>query len=102
MFLIFYCEVENFFYFCLFQFFLYDLFTNKAKKLEVAESNPIMKIIPISPSLSVRVPFVLVHVLSLSLSHSIALSLSLYVDAALQLLLYGVMSSSLILINNEL
>ena len=39
---------------------------------------------------------------SLYRSHFISLSLSLFVDAALQLLLCGVMSSSLILINYEL
>ena len=93
----FYCEVEYIFFgFCL-RFFSSDFFINKARKLEVAESNPIMENIPVSSSLSVSVPF-----LSRSLFISFALSLSLFVDAAFQLLLCGVMSSSLILINNEL
>ena len=47
---LFYCEVENFFN-SAFLSFLYDLFTNKDRKLEVAESNPIMENIPISFSL---------------------------------------------------
>ena len=50
----FYFEVENLcFNFAFFVFFLYDLFTNKARKLEVAESNLIRENIPISHSLSV-------------------------------------------------
>ena len=48
--------------FCIFRFFLYDLFTKKARKLEVAESNPILDNIPSS--------------LSVSLSLSLSLSLS--------------------------
>ena len=43
---IFYCEVEDFFNFAFFVF-LYDLFTNKARELEVAMSNPIVESFPI-------------------------------------------------------
>ena len=63
------CELVNFAFFNLF-----DLFTSKAKKLEVAESNPIMENIPLSFSLSPRVSFLfLVRVLCLSLSLSLCL-----------------------------
>ena len=93
----FYCEVENFFFNFAFFSFLYVLFINKARKPEIAECNPIMEVSPFS--LSVRVPFLLfpVHVF---LSLTLYLSLSLFVDAAFQLLLCGIMSSSLILINH--
>ena len=72
----------------------YDLFINKVRKLEVAVLNPTKEDI----SLSVVVPFLLflIHVLSLSLS------LSFSVDSALQLLLCGVLSASVIFIINEL
>ena len=53
--------------------FLYDLLINKARKLEVAESNPIMENIPVSFSLSVRAPFLPFLVPVLSLSRSISL-----------------------------
>ena len=54
MVLVFLLRSWKLFYFSLFQFFcLNDLFTNKARKLEVAESNPIMDNIPSSLSLSV-------------------------------------------------
>ena len=61
------------FKFCLFQFFLYDLYTNKARKREVAEANPIKeKSFSLFLSLTIRGSFLLflVHVLSLSLSLS--------------------------------
>ena len=48
-----YCEVENLFFIFAFFSFLYDLFTNRARKVEVAESNTIMENIPVSFSLSV-------------------------------------------------
>ena len=89
-----------------FSFFLYDLFINKVKKLEVAVSNPIMDDIPVSFSffqlglLSILYSFT--FYLFLSHTISLSLSLSLSVDAALQLMLCSVMSSSLILIINEL
>ena len=47
-----YCEVENFFNFVFFSRFLYDLFINEVKKLEVAVSNPIVEDIHVSLSLS--------------------------------------------------
>ena len=89
-------------------FFLYDLVTNKARKLEVVVSNLIMEKILSSLSLSlslsvlVGVSFLLFlfHVLSRTLSLSLSLSLSLlnsFVDAALQRLLCGVRSSSITL-----
>ena len=90
-----------FFELCTFIFLC--LFTNKARKLECAESNPINENIPISISLSVGQGFFLlflVHVLSLSLS--LTPSLSPFVGAALQLLLCGLMSSSIIFITAEL
>ena len=92
------------FNFALTSFFLYDLFTNKVRKLEDAKSKPNMEYTPISLSLSVRVSFLLfcLRFISLSLYLSLSLSLSVLADAAFQLLLCGVMSSSLILINNEL
>ena len=88
--------------------FLYDLFINKVKKLEVAMSNPFMEDIHVSLSLSLSlslfwlgfIPFSFSFTFYLSLS--LSLSLSLFVYAALQLLLCSVMSSSLILIINEL
>ena len=71
----------NFYFeFCTLFFFLYDLITNKARKLEVAESNLIMQNIPtLSPFLLFGFSFFLVHVLSLAhyLSLSLALSLTL-------------------------
>ena len=72
----------------------------RLKKLEVAVSSPIMEDIPVS--FSIRVPFLLffVHVLSLTLSLSLSLSLALLMLHLL--LLCSVMSSSLILIINEL
>ena len=80
----------NFFKFCL-SVFLYDLLFNKAGKLKVAESNPIKENVPSSLYLSllVRVSFLLFLVQILSLSFS-------------QLLLCGVVSSFIILINAEL
>ena len=62
-------------------------------RLEVAKSNPIIENFP---------SFSRYRFISLSVSLSLSLSLSLFNDAALQLLLCGVISSSLILINNEL
>ena len=49
----FYCNVENFFNFAFFQFFLNDLITNNGRELEVVELNPIVEKISIPPSLSV-------------------------------------------------
>ena len=82
-------------------------FTNKARKLEVAESNLIMESIPYSHSLSipcshsltvsVGVSFLFVLVNGFSLAHSF---LNSFVDATLQLLLCGVTSSSVTLIND--
>ena len=102
----FYCNLENLFIFAFFSSFLYDLFTNKTRKLEVAESNPIMENILISFSLcrlgflSYSFSFTSHLSLSRSLACSLSLSLSLFVEAPLQLLLCGVMSLSLILNNN--
>ena len=64
-----------------------------ARKLDVAESNLITENTPSSLFLLVGVSFLLflVHVLSF------ALSLTLFNDAALQLLLCGLMSSSITL-----
>ena len=53
----FYNEAKNFFYFVFFSDFLYDLFINKVKKLEVAVSKPIMEDIPVSLSLSLSISF---------------------------------------------
>ena len=99
------------FVFLAFLIFLYDLFTNKARKLEVAEWNPIMEKIPISLVLSVGWDFFPsfsgARFISLSLSLYIYIyifiyiSVSLFVDTSHQLLLCGVMSF-LILINNVL
>ena len=65
----FYCEIWNFKIFFL---------NNKTRKLDVAESNPIMEnilsFLYLSLSLSVRFLFLLVHVLSLSVSLSLSLS----------------------------
>ena len=97
-----------------FQFFFYMIFfTNNGRNLEIAESNPIMKNICSSLSLSVpsfffsftfffSVTLSLSVSLCLTLSLSLSLSLSLFVYAALQLLLCGVILSSIILINAEL
>ena len=77
--------------------FLYDLFTNNGRNLEIAESNPIMENICSSlsvPSFSFSFTFYFPVTLSLSLA--------LFVYAALQLLLCGVILSSIILINAEL
>ena len=41
------CDVEYFLDFAFCSSFLYDFFINKARKLEVAESNPIMENIPV-------------------------------------------------------
>ena len=70
-----YCEVENFFNFALLVFFLCDLFTNKARELEVAEPYLIMKNISISFCLC-RLGF-LFFCLSFTLSLSLSLSLSI-------------------------
>ena len=70
-------------------------FINKVRKLDVAVTNPIMEDNPVAFSLF-RLGF-----LSFSFSFTFYLSLS-DVDSALQLLLCGVMSPSLILIINEL
>ena len=86
-------------------FFLYELITNNARKLEVAESN-LMEIIPSSLSLLdgsffyslSRSRLSRAHSVSLFLSLSLSLSLSFlnfFVDAAVQLLLCGVMSLSI-------
>ena len=56
----------------------YDLFTKKVRKLEVAESSPIMGNIPVSFSVSVRVPFLLFLVRVLSLTIYLSLSLFLF------------------------
>ena len=107
----FYPEVEFFLDYAFFSFFLFDLFINKARELEFAESNPIIEYVPNSLSLSLSLcwlgflfPLFLVHFLyiSLTIHLSLSLSLSVFVDAALQLLLCGVTSSSLILIIKEL
>ena len=45
---------ETFLLIFIFQFFLYDLLTKNARKLELTESNPIMENVPIFLSLSVR------------------------------------------------
>ena len=75
-------KLETFaFNFALFSFFLYDLFTNKARKLDVPESNPIMENGLLFLTLSLGIAFLLLFMVSLSL----ALSLSLY-DVARQLL----------------
>ena len=82
---------------------IYDLITNKARKVEVAQSNLMMKGIPhcisLSLSLSVVVSVLLFYSFTFSLSHTISLSLSLsynFFDAALQLRLCGVMSHQLL------
>ena len=85
-----------FFNFNVFSFFLYDLFVNKVRKLEVAVSNPIIEDIAVSFSLY-RLGF-LSFSFSFTFYLSLSLSLCLFVDSALQLLLCGV----LILIINEL
>ena len=77
----------------MYQFF--DLFTNNARELKVAESNTIIENITGAFSLSVGWSFFLFIVRILSLSHY------LFGDAALQLLLCGVISA-VILINAEL
>ena len=72
-------KLEKFFW--IFQFFLQDFFIKKARKLEVAEWNPIMKNIPVDYSLSVRIPFLsrsLFIVFSFYLSLSLSLSLPLF------------------------
>ena len=71
--------------------FLYDLFTNKARKIEVAGPNPIMEN---NFSLSVSVGNCL-SFFSFTFYLSLSLLLALFVDAALQLLLCGVLSASL-------
>ena len=84
--------------FACFSFFLYNL-TNKASKLEVAGSNlmeNISRSLFLSFSVSVRFSFPLFLVL-VFISHS----LNSFVDAAIQLLLSGVISSSITLINVE-
>ena len=79
------------FNFAFFSFF-YASLTNKARKLEVAESNPLMEKFPISLSLCrlFFLSYFLLTFLSLSLSLSLSLylslSLSLFVDAAFQVL----------------
>ena len=85
------------FNFAICSFFLYDLFTNNARKLKVAESNPIMENIPISLSLSVSCQL---GFLSVSCSFYLSRFIYFLADASLQLLLYGVMLSSPILLNN--
>ena len=86
--------------FCTFSFFLYDLVTNKFRKLKVVESNLIMEKIPSSFSLSLCSLAFLSFSFSLTFNLSLSLSLSLIlVDATLQRLLYGVMSSSITLIS---
>ena len=77
------------FNFAFFSFFLFDLFTNKARKVEVGYHHGNYSYL--SFSLPVRFSFLL---------FSFTFYLSLL--AALELLLCGVMSSSLIFINNEL
>ena len=58
-----------------FPFFLYDLITNKARKLEVADSNFIMENVPSSVYLSiVGVSFFVLLVHVLSLAHYLSLS----------------------------
>ena len=86
MVLIFLLPRSKLFNFTFFNFFLYDLFINKVRKLEVAVSNPIIEDISVSFSPS-RLGF-------LSFSFSFTFYLSLFVDSALQLLLCGIMSPS--------
>ena len=84
-------KCKNFpFEFWTFILFLYYLIINKARKLEVAESNIIMEKIPLSLSVGDSFFLFLVHVLSLALSLSLSLPLSLslsflnsFVDTAL-------------------
>ena len=72
------CEIETSFKFCLSVFFLYDLFTNNGRNLEIAESNPIMKNICSSLSVpSFFFSFTFYFSVTLSLSVSLCLSLSL-------------------------
>ena len=77
-----------------FQFFLYDLIANKLRKPEDAESNLIIENVPSALFLSVLggVSFLLFLAYFLSLALSLSLSNS-FVDAALQPLLCGVISS---------
>ena len=83
-------------------FFLFDLITNKARKLKVAESNSIVDNIPSSLSLCRLGLLSFSFSFMFYLSQTMSLSLSiLFVDAALQLLLCRVMSSSIIRINTE-
>ena len=89
--------------FALSVFVLYDLISNKARKLEVAEPNIIMENIPSSLS-SVGWSLFPSLFRSRFISHSLSLSLSLsllnsFVDAALWRMLCGVMSSSITLIS---
>ena len=93
MVLIFYCGVQFFLKFAFF-IFLFDLFINMVRKLEVAVSNHERHS---GLLLSLWVGF-----LSFSFSFTFYLSLSLFVDSGLQLLLCGLISPSLILIINEL
>ena len=93
-----------------FSFFLYDFITDKAGNLEVAEVNLIMEIIFLTLSVSLcrlgflsfsfSFTFSLYHTQSLSLSLSLSF-LNSFVDAALQLLLCGVMASFITLINAD-
>ena len=71
-------NVETFsFEFCTFSFFLYDLVTNKSRKLEVVESNLIVEKFPSSPSLSLCWRAFLSFSFSLTFNLAFSLSLSL-------------------------
>ena len=76
---------RNILSFAFFSFFLYDLFTNNGRNLEIAESNPIMKYICSSLSVpSFLFSFTLISLsLYLSLSPSVSLSLSLSLSLCL-------------------
>ena len=74
------------FNFAFFSFFLYELFTNQARKLEVAESISIYLSLSLCRLGFLSFPFSFTFYLSLSLSLSLLLYLSRFVDAALQLL----------------
>ena len=67
---LFYCENEDFCFSFAFSFFLYDLFTNKARKLEVADSKVFLSL---SLSLSIGFYFLLLFTVFLSLSLSLSL-----------------------------
>ena len=95
-------KIENFFFDLSTFHFLYDLTANKTRELGVAESNLIMQYL-LSLSLSLGLFPFLSRSRFVSLTHTLSLSfLNCFVDAALQLLLCGVLSSSITLISAEL